>query len=52
MQVEHTYITTEDDAKITWSKNGVATYAVVNKDALNKYGEAAGYRIFPSMPTS
>lgn len=52
MKVENTYITNEDDGKITWARNGAASYAVVNKDELNAYGEAPGYRIFPSTLTA
>ncbi|KAK7427647.1 hypothetical protein QQZ08_005922 [Neonectria magnoliae] len=48
MKIDHSYITNEDDGKITWSKNGAASYAVVNKDQLNSFGEAPGYRIFPN----
>lgn len=48
MKLDREYVTSEDDAKITWAKNGAASYAVVNKDKLNDHGEAPGYRIFPS----
>ncbi|KAF5658677.1 peroxisomal amine oxidase [Fusarium heterosporum] len=47
MKVNRSYVTSEDDGKITWAKNGAASYAVVNKDKLNKFGEAPGYHIFP-----
>ena len=50
MKLNRSYITSEDDGKISWAKNGAAQYAVVNKDRLNDYGEAPGYRIIPSMP--
>jgi primary-amine oxidase len=49
MKIDRSYITSEDNSKITWAKNGAAAYAVVNKDQLNKFGEAPGYRIFPSV---
>ena len=48
MKIDRSYITNEDDGKITWAKNGAASYSVVNKDKLNDYGEAPGYRIYPS----
>ncbi|EEU33975.1 uncharacterized protein NECHADRAFT_94780 [Fusarium vanettenii 77-13-4] len=48
MKVNRSYITSEDDSKITWAKNGAAAYAVVNKDKLNSFGEAPGYHIFPN----
>ncbi|KAF4996189.1 hypothetical protein FGRMN_4637 [Fusarium graminum] len=47
MKVNRSYVTSEDDSKITWGKNGATSYAVVNKDKLNKFGEAPGYHIFP-----
>ncbi|KAF4440787.1 hypothetical protein F53441_12195 [Fusarium austroafricanum] len=48
MKVDRSYITSEDDGKITWAKNGATAYSVVNKDKLNKYGEAPGYSISPN----
>lgn len=48
MKVEQKYIRNEDEGKITWAKNGAVSYAVVNKEKLNTYGEAPGYHIFPS----
>ena len=52
MKINRTYIASEDDSKINWAKNGAASYAVVNKDELNDFGEAPGYSISPSMSTS
>lgn len=49
MKAKKSFIATEDDAKINWTPNGNAMYAVVNKDAKNQYGEAPGYRIMPGM---
>lgn len=48
MKANRSYVTNEDDGKITWAKNGAAAYAVVNKDAINEFGEAPGYAISPS----
>jgi primary-amine oxidase len=48
MKVNRTYIASEDDSKINWAKNGAASYAVVNKDKLNDFGEAPGYSISPN----
>jgi primary-amine oxidase len=31
-----------------WSHNGKEQVLIVNKDALNKYGEEKGYKIMPS----
>lgn len=51
MKAKKSFIATEDEAKINWSPNGNSMYAVVNKDAKNKYGEAPGYRFMPGMLT-
>lgn len=51
MKIERSYIADEDSGKITWSKNGATGYSVVNKDWINRHGEAPGYRIYPSMET-
>ncbi|KAL6922703.1 hypothetical protein FSST1_006729 [Fusarium sambucinum] len=48
MKANRSYITSEDNGKITWAKNGAAAYAVVNKDALNDFGEAPGFAISPN----
>ncbi|KAF4342275.1 multidrug resistance [Fusarium beomiforme] len=48
MKVNRSYVTNEDDSKIKWAKNGLAAYAVVNKDRLNEFGEAPGYAITPN----
>lgn len=47
MKVNKTFIETEDDSKIMWSPNAASSYAVVNRDTPNKYGEYPGYRISP-----
>jgi primary-amine oxidase len=52
MKAMKSFIATEDDAKINWSANGNAMYAVVNKDAKNQFGEYPGYRIMPGMSMS
>jgi len=49
MKTNRSYVTNEDDGKITWAKNGAAAYAIVNKDAINDFGEAPGYTISPSQ---
>ncbi|KAK8065730.1 Copper amine oxidase [Apiospora hydei] len=48
MKVKKSFIANEDDAKINWETNSPSIYAVVNKDELNKFGEAPGYRIHPA----
>ncbi|KAE8553836.1 hypothetical protein EYB25_002374 [Talaromyces marneffei] len=47
MKVSKTFIESEDDSKIMWAPNGAATYAVVNRDKPNRFGEYPGYRITP-----
>lgn len=49
MKAKKSFITNEDDAKINFETNSPSIYAVVNKDELNKFGEAPGYRIHPGM---
>ena len=49
MKAVKSFIENEDDAKINWSPNGGAMYAVVNKDKKNPYGELPGYRIVPGQ---
>lgn len=52
MKAKKSFIATEDEAKINWSPNSNAMYAIVNKDAKNQYGEAPGYRIMPGKLVS
>jgi Cu2+-containing amine oxidase len=47
MKFERTFIDSEDDGKLNWDVNNAVTYSVVNKDALNKYGEYRGWKIMP-----
>ena len=47
MKVNKTFIESENDSKIMWSPNSASTYAVVNRDKPNKFGEYPGYRISP-----
>lgn len=48
MKVNKTFIENEDDSKIMWSPNHASSYAVVNRDKPNKFGEYPGYRIAPA----
>ncbi|KAF4554230.1 Copper amine oxidase-like protein 5 [Elsinoe fawcettii] len=52
MQLERSYVRTEDESRLNWSPNGVTEYIVVNRDAVNAYGSPRGYRILPSMGTA
>ncbi|PVI02589.1 amine oxidase catalytic domain-containing protein [Periconia macrospinosa] len=45
MKLEKSFIDNEADFGITWAPNDAAIYAIVNKNAPNKYGESPGYRI-------
>ena len=47
MMFKKEYIENEDQGKINWAPNMASFYSVVNKDDLNPYGEARGYRIMP-----
>lgn len=51
MKLQRTEINNEDEGKLDWAANGVTQFTVVNKDAVNSYGEYRGYRILPSSPT-
>lgn len=54
MTLEKSFIASEDEGKINWDANDDVMYAVVNKDAPNKYGEYKSYKIMPgesSNPT-
>ncbi|KAK7963812.1 membrane primary amine oxidase [Apiospora saccharicola] len=48
MKAKKSFITNEDDAKINFETNSPSIYAVVNKDKLNQFGEAPGFRIHPA----
>ena len=45
MELERTYIASEDDGKLNWDSNNAVMYSVVNKDKPNKYGEHPGWKI-------
>lgn len=47
MKVNKSMIGSENDSKLNWAPNNAAMYAIVNKDAKNKFGEYPGYRIAP-----
>ncbi|KAK6371693.1 hypothetical protein LTS17_008516 [Exophiala oligosperma] len=48
MKLNRSFIESEDDSKINWSPNLSSFYAVVNRDAPNKYGEYPGFKISPA----
>ena len=49
MKLEKSYIESEDQSRLFWGANSATQYSVINKDAVNKYGEYRGYRISPSL---
>lgn len=51
MKVDRSFISSEDEGKIHWAPNGAASYAVVNKDKPNEFGEYPGFKIYPSAGT-
>jgi primary-amine oxidase len=48
MKVERSFVESEDDGRIRWAANSAASYAVVNKDKPNEFGEFPGFKIFQS----
>ncbi|KAJ7320783.1 putative copper amine oxidase [Mycena albidolilacea] len=48
MHLERVRIENEDDAKLSWLRNGADMFLVENSDKLNKYGEAKGFKVAPS----
>lgn len=49
MKLEKSCIESEDQSRLFWGANSATQYSVINKDAVNKYGEYRGYRISPSL---
>lgn len=49
MKFERTFLASEDEGKLNWDANNAVMYSVVNKDAVNPYGEYRGYKIMPGM---
>ncbi|KAK9435079.1 Copper amine oxidase [Metarhizium brunneum] len=48
MKLQKSFVQNENEAKINWAPNGAAMYAIVNKEAKNKFGEYPGYRFTPA----
>ncbi|KFA70945.1 hypothetical protein S40288_10237, partial [Stachybotrys chartarum IBT 40288] len=42
-------VNNEDEAKLNWAPNSASSYVIVNKDAVNPYGEYRGYKIAPNL---
>ena len=47
MKFDRTFLASENDGKLNWDVNNAVMYSVVNKDAVNPYGEYRGYKIMP-----
>ena len=47
MKFERTFLASEDEGKLNWDANNAVMYSVVNKDAVNPFGEYRGYKIMP-----
>ncbi len=47
MTLDRSFITSEDQGKLNWDVNNGVMYSVVNKDAVNKFGEYRGWKIMP-----
>lgn len=52
MKVERSFIANEDQGRIDWAPNSAASYAVVNRDTPNQYGEYPGFKVYPSTGAS
>ena len=52
MKADRSFIENEDEGKINWAPNSAASYAVVNKDEKNEFGEYPGFKIYPSTGSS
>ncbi|KAL8639330.1 MAG: hypothetical protein Q9228_003622 [Teloschistes exilis] len=48
MTIDRTFLVSEDDGKLNWDANNNVMYSVVNKDAVNPYGEYRSYKIMPA----
>jgi primary-amine oxidase len=49
-KLRKSFLESEDEAGITWHPNAAKSYAVVNKEHKNRYGEYRGYKIRPLTP--
>ncbi|KAL5051698.1 hypothetical protein BDW71DRAFT_202849 [Aspergillus fruticulosus] len=52
MQLDRSFIHSEDEARLNWGFNGQTQLHVVNQDHPNKLGEPRGYRILPAAGTA
>ncbi|KAI4252160.1 MAG: hypothetical protein LQ352_004444, partial [Teloschistes flavicans] len=48
MTIDRTYLASEDEGKLSWDANNNVMYSVLNKDAVNPYGEYRSYKIMPA----
>lgn len=52
MKADRSFITNEKQGKINWAPNAAASYAVVNKEKKNEFGEYPGFRVSPTIGSS
>ncbi|KAL8685663.1 MAG: hypothetical protein Q9218_007622 [Villophora microphyllina] len=48
MTLDRTFLASEDEGKLNWDVNNAVMYSVINKDAVNPYGEYRSYKIMPA----
>ncbi|KAI4098821.1 MAG: hypothetical protein L6R37_006275 [Teloschistes peruensis] len=48
MTIDRTFLASEDEGKLNWDANNNVMYSVVNKEAVNPYGEYRSYKIMPA----
>ncbi|RPA87874.1 copper amine oxidase [Ascobolus immersus RN42] len=48
MKLKRGWVDNEDQGSINWHPNGAMSYAVVNKNEKNKFGEYRGYKLHPA----
>ncbi|KAL9582819.1 MAG: hypothetical protein Q9212_003073 [Teloschistes hypoglaucus] len=48
MTIDRTFLASEDEGKLNWDANNNVMYSVLNKEAVNPYGEYRSYKIMPA----
>ncbi|KFA54447.1 hypothetical protein S40293_11440 [Stachybotrys chartarum IBT 40293] len=49
LEIQRSWVNNEDEVKLNWASNSASSYVIVNKDAVNPYGEYRGYKIAPNL---
>ncbi|KAH8653519.1 copper amine oxidase [Xylariales sp. PMI_506] len=47
MQVQRSFVTSEDEGRFNWAQNSAQQVIVVNQNETNQWGEYRGYRVLP-----